>query len=209
VGAQLLLTTAACVGFAYVDGMRDWAKEVRETKEVLCFTIIFLPLVLLVIVTCCFEELLRKFPQNYVFLFVWTALESLGVGMLCAVFPADIVVQAIGITAAITVVLGLFALQTTYDFTGFGPYLFVFLLCLMGFGILASFSKSETVKQAYSCGGALLFSCYIVYDVQLIQGGAEKKHEYSVDDYILAALNLYLDIINLFLYILQILAADR
>jgi FtsH-binding integral membrane protein len=34
-------------------------------------------------------------------------------------------------------------------------------------------------------------------------------NEYSIDDYIFAALNLYLDIINLFLYILRILGASN
>ena len=51
--------------------------------------------------------------------------------------------------------------------------------------------------------GALIFSLYIVYDTQMMMGG---KHKYSLspEEYIFAALNLYLDIINLFRYILCI-----
>ena len=60
----------------------------------------------------------------------------------------------------------------------------------------------------YASGGALLFSMYIVYDTQLMMGG---KHKLSVspEEYVFAALNLYLDIINLFLYILTIIGAAR
>ena len=60
----------------------------------------------------------------------------------------------------------------------------------------------------YASLGAFIFSMYIVYDTQLMMGG---KHKYSVspEEYIFAALNLYLDIINLFLFILRIIGSSR
>lgn len=59
----------------------------------------------------------------------------------------------------------------------------------------------------YSSIGALLFSFYIIYDTQLMMGG---KHKYSIhpDEYIFAALSLYIDIINLFLFILSIITGN-
>ena len=56
--------------------------------------------------------------------------------------------------------------------------------------------------------GALIFSLYIVYDTQMMMGG---KHKYSLspEEYIFAALNLYLDIINLFLYLLSIFGGGK
>ena len=55
----------------------------------------------------------------------------------------------------------------------------------------------------YGSIGALIFSLYIVYDTQLMMGG---KHKYALspEEYIFAALNIYLDVINLFRYILLI-----
>ena len=52
--------------------------------------------------------------------------------------------------------------------------------------------------------GAVLFGAYLVFDTQMMLGG---HHKYSIspEEYIFAALNLYLDIVNLFLYILSIL----
>ena len=60
----------------------------------------------------------------------------------------------------------------------------------------------------YGSAGALIFSLYIVYDTQLMMGG---KHKYSLnpEEYVFAALSLYLDVINLFLYILMIVGASR
>jgi FtsH-binding integral membrane protein len=51
----------------------------------------------------------------------------------------------------------------------------------------------------FSMFGAVLFSGYILYDTSNIM------HHMGPDDYILAAVSLYLDIINLFLYLLEIL----
>ena len=55
----------------------------------------------------------------------------------------------------------------------------------------------------YAFLGAILFSAYIVYDTfELIK-------RYSVDEYVWASVGLYLDILNLFLRILEILGLAR
>ena len=60
----------------------------------------------------------------------------------------------------------------------------------------------------YSAVGAIIFSLYIIYDTQIMLGG---NHKYSIspEEYIFAALNLYIDVINLFQYILMIIGASR
>jgi FtsH-binding integral membrane protein len=55
--------------------------------------------------------------------------------------------------------------------------------------------------------GVLLFSIYLVIDTQMIMGG--KSVELRVDEYTLAALLLYIDIIQIFLYILQLLSNNN
>lgn len=115
--------------------------------------------------------------------------------------------MAVGITAAICLALTLFAFQTKFDFTGAGPYLFVATICLMIFGFILIFiAPSKSVHLVYSSLGALLFSFYLVYDTQLMMGG-NHKYSTSPEEYIFAALNLYLDIVNIFLYVLSILNA--
>ena len=58
----------------------------------------------------------------------------------------------------------------------------------------------------YGSAGALIFSLYIVYDTQLMMGGSH-KYSLSPEEYVFAALNIYLDVINLFMYILMIVGA--
>ena len=62
-------------------------------------------------------------------------------------------------------------------------------------------SVCRWVMIGYGSLGALVFSLYIVYDTQLMMGGSH-KYSLSPEEYIFAALNLYLDFINLFRYIL-------
>lgn len=79
----------------------------------------------------------------------------------------------------------------------FGWSFFISTTIMMIFGL--SFSIT-----CYSFIGACLFGGYLIYDVQTLMIG-DKNVTYGPDDYILATINIYLDIINLFLYILRIL----
>jgi FtsH-binding integral membrane protein len=54
-----------------------------------------------------------------------------------------------------------------------------------------------------------IFSMYLVYDTQIIVGGEHKSYQFDMDDYVLAALVIYLDIINLFILLLQLLNGGR
>ena len=99
-------------------------------------------------------------------------------------------------------------MQTKWDFTACGGILFVCVIVLFLFGILAICMQNKVVNLIYASLGALIFSVYLVFDTQLMLGG---KHKYSIspEEYIFAALNLYLDIINIFLYILAIVGGSR
>lgn len=118
------------------------------------------------------------------------------------------VLMAVGLTAALCLGLTLFAFQTKWDFTVMGGVLFVAVLLLMLIGIVSIFVRGKTMTMVYASLGALIFSVYLIYDTQLMMGG---KHKYSIspEEYIFAALNLYLDIVNIFMYILTIIGALR
>lgn len=75
--------------------------------------------------------------------------------------------MAVGITAAVCIGLTIFAFQTKWDFTMMGGILFVFVLLLMLFGIIAMFTRSNVVHLVYSCCGALLFSVYLICEYQI------------------------------------------
>jgi len=161
--------------------------------------------------TCC-GDVARKYPTNYIILFVFTAFEGVLVGFVSAMYTAGSVAICVGITAAIFLGLTVYAWQTKTDFTGMGAYLFgaMLTLCVFGFvmGIMGMCGVHiPWLHMVYDIFAILLFVMYIIFDTQLILGG--HKHECSVDDYVFASLALYLDIINLFLHILSLLGERK
>lgn len=154
-------------------------------------------------VSCCCMETARKFPFNYLFLFFVTMCMAVMVGFVSAQYSTGSVVRVALLTATIFLGLTFYACTTKTDFTGCGPYLFVALVGLCVASILCAFFSA--MQSAIAGMGAVLFSFYVVYDTQLIMGGKHQKVKYGLDDYVFAALNIYLDIINLFINLLQLL----
>ena len=135
-------------------------------------------------------------------------MESIIVGFISLSYNTNTLFISACITCLIVFALILFSLQTKYDFTGKGVYLFVLGLCLVSFGFISILFLSHFMKIMYSVLGAAFFSMYLIFDVQLMLAD---KHKYSItpEDYVLASLNLYVDIINLFLMILNLVRASE
>ncbi len=69
--------------------------------------------------------------------------------------------------------------------------------------IFQMFFQSEMVDLAIGIGGAVIFSMFIIFDTYMI------SHRVSPEEYIHAAVSLYLDILNLFLHLLRIFGEAR
>ncbi|KAF5294603.1 hypothetical protein FQA39_LY13362 [Lamprigera yunnana] len=206
--AQLLITAAIISYFLFDRGAQTFVKD-NSWVIFVAFGILFVSMIAL---ACC-GEVRRKSPANYILLGLFTLAESFMLAVVASQYKAAEVLMAVGITAAICLALTLFAFQTKWDFTMCGGFLFVCVIVLLIFGLVASIlaatgNGSKVLSLVYASLGALLFSVYLVYDTQLMLGG---NHKYSIspEEYIFAALNLYVDIINIFIYILTIIGASR
>ena len=62
------------------------------------------------------------------------------------------------------------------------------------------------MHRVYSLLGVVIYGFYLIYDVQLLMNN--KRFKYSEDDYIIAAINIYLDILLIFLKILELFGSD-
>ncbi|CAN1131872.1 Protein LIFEGUARD 4 [Linum perenne] len=147
----------------------------------------------------------QKHPVNYLLLGVFTVAISFAVGLTCAFTSGKVILEAAILTAVVVVGLTLFtfwAAKRGYDFNFLGPFLFGAILVLMVFAIIQIFFPLGKLSvMIYGCLAAIIFCGYIVYDTDnLIK-------RYSYDEYIWAAVSLYLDIINLFLSLLTIFRA--
>lgn len=160
----------------------------------------------LIALACC-EDLRRKSPTNFILLFVFTFAESFLVAVSVNRFYPHQVLIALGLTTLICFALTIFALQTKIDFTVMGGFLMVAAIVLLVVSIVAIFFPGQLMTLIIASAGAIIFSLYLIYDTQLMVGG-EHKYSISPEEYIFAALNIYVDIINIFLYILTIIGAS-
>ena len=174
---------------------------------------------------------IRRHPHNIIMLGVFTIAEGILTGYIAAFYDTHIVSLAMGITLLLTGALRLFACQTKYDFTGSGVYLFTALCCLLLFGILNIFIRTGNqelqVQLVAAALAGLIFSFHIVYHTQMIVGVSRfpfwirtsDKHklcvklrsgcQFSMDDYIPAAIFIYLNIIEVFVKIFRILGKKK
>lgn len=123
-------------------------------------------------------------------------------GFVSAYHSIQAVIIAVGITLLITGGVTLVATQTKFDFT---KNCWLVAICLtfalIGFGIACIFVRNNILQAVYGGLGAVVMSIYLAIDTQMIVGG--KKYQFSEEDYANAALQLYLDICYIFMYILQ------
>lgn len=168
--------------------------------------------VILVMVLSARIEKISPMSAKILF-FVYSILNGLVFSMI-GLAVGDIFL--IGYTLAITIVmfglLAIYGYTTKEDLSNYGGYLKTSLLTLLIVSILNIFLKAPMLYWIVSIGGVVVFSALTVYDVNKI-----KQLAYRISDGdpemveklgIIGALELYLDFINIFLYLLRIFS-DR
>ncbi|GEQ72246.1 hypothetical protein JCM33374_g5933 [Metschnikowia sp. JCM 33374] len=144
----------------------------------------------------------RSYPINLILLAGFTVCEAYGIGLACSFVETDAVVQALLITFVLFIGLTAFAFQSKYDFTSWQGVLGISVWALIAIGFVNMFfpGNSKGFELLYSAAGALVFSGYILVDTQHLM------KTFSLDDEVSAAIALYLDILNLFLFILRLMS---
>lgn len=143
---------------------------------------------------------------NLILLYAFAFVSGMTFGLPIAYYVGaglgSIVLQAAAITGVMTVGLSLYALTTKRDFSGIGVYLFIGLLGLIVASIVGIFFGGTLLQAVLGFGGAILFSFYLIYDVQ-----KTRTWENTMGNAVVIALGVYLDIVNLFFSILRLLGA--
>ncbi|XP_060101971.1 protein lifeguard 4-like [Heteronotia binoei] len=190
---QVFLTTVTSAVFLYSTTIRTF---VHESPGVLLLSLLGS---LAVIVALTIYR--HQHPVNLYLLFGFTLLEALTVAITVTFYEVSVVLQAFILTTAVFLALTVYTLQSKRDFSKAGAGLFACLWILLLSGFLRIFFYSEVAELVFAAAGALLFCGFIIYDTHLLM------HKLSPEEYILAAINLYLDVINLFLHLLRLLEA--
>ena len=200
-----LIITGIFICLSFVPKINNAIKHFVGGPFFMVFTALFLCITIFVcIMFSCFTQVARRVPINYILLFSFTLSMSFYCLIFCAFFNPLDVIAAVILTLFATIGLTVYAMRTKTDFTFLGGILFCFSFVIFITIIFYFFIK---VTALWLMLGVMCYSLYLIYDTQLIMGNVGIS--YGIDDYCLAALNLYIDIIYLFIKILEIIGRLR
>ena len=191
---QLLLTFSTVCTCMFVPVVSQFVMSAPELN--ICAMIFQITTLLLLY---CYQQ---KHPQNICLLFLFTFCVSYNIAYTCVLYDANtIIATAVGITFVDFIFLTCYVLYSKKDFEFIRGGLCVgastmLIFCLLTFLFPALFSLTGSI-----CGifGSILFSGFVLYDTSQI------IHHMDIDDYVVASVQLYLDIINIFLCVVQAL----
>ncbi|XP_055938848.1 protein lifeguard 1-like [Argiope bruennichi] len=155
----------------------------------------------------CSGNMRRKYPTNIILLSIFTVAAAFLMGTISSFHKTNTVLIAVGICAAVCFAVTLFSFHTKFDFTTCGGILCILLLILVLFGIIAIFVRERVMTLIYAGLGAVVFMMYLAYDTQMLMGG--KNVEISPEEYILAAIQLYIDVIYIFMFLLMLIGVGQ
>ena len=140
----------------------------------------------------CYRQVARSVPGNYILLGIFTCSFAYISGFVTVQYHPEDIMIAGSMTAAMTLGLTLYAITTKQDFSSFFAFMWSLVISLFVAVIMAVVFRNRLVQILVSILMIVLMSVYIIFDTQLIVGGRDA--ELSIDDYVFAAMMLYIDI---------------
>lgn len=141
---------------------------------------------------------------NLFLLYLFTFLEGLSLSPILLAYVnaglVSILAEAFLITAVTSLGMAVYAWTTKRDFSGLGGKLFIGLLILIAASILGIFFHSTLLYLVIAVAGVAIFSAYILYYVQRAKYLAD-----TLPNAIGLTVTLFIAVLNLFIYILEIL----
>lgn len=199
----LLAATILVTYLSYIYALaQGWASRLHG-KYV--WLLLLLPFALL------FGVLLLPFPYSLIWLMLFWAFFWVELVLILPHYQADTVKNALSLTGLLTLGVGYFWFTTQNDLWYLYPILFGLLIVLIIWNVVVLWRRSEgrTGRMVRSIFGALIFTIYIVVDMNRLAqvwefagSGMDAASRQLATQF---AISIYIDMINLFLYILQIM----
>lgn len=150
----------------------------------------------------------RTFPQNLGFTFLFTFIEGIWISPLLVLYERmqpGVLGQAGLLTLTTFGVLSLYAVVSRRDFSAWGGFFMIGLWVLIATSLLNMFFRNPTASLWLAAGTIFVFGGLLVFDTwRIVRSGA-----YGEDDYVPAAVQIYLDLLNIFLAVLQLLGGGN
>ena len=169
------------------------------------YVLMFAPLGMVLFLSARLPKMSASSAQTM--FWIYAGMMGLSLSYILLVYTGVSVVRTFLITAASFGALSLYGYTTKRDLSGMGSFLFMGLIGLILASVVNMFMQSSAMHFVISVIGVLIFAGLTAYDTQDIKRMyyAGDTREVAEKKAIMGALRLYLDFINMFLFLLQFL----
>lgn len=179
-------------------------------NKILMWVAVLSPLAFVIFFSLKLASISAQTAKNY--LWIYASLMGISLASLFAIYTGVSITRVFFITAATFGAMSLYGYTTKKDLTNFGSFLMMGLIGIIIASLINIFLKSSAMHFAISIIGTLIFIGLTAYDVQkikqqyyMVSGNDEMVAKASV----VGALSLYMDFINLFIHLMQLMGQRR
>ena len=188
---QFFLSMLMIIMAIFVEAFNNFILDHLYLVVVACFLELFFFISLI-----CFRNSCKKVPHNYILLFLFTFSMSYILCFMCVIISKVAVLIASISTASLVGGLAIFSACTNRDLTTKIALIVYVPIAGLLIIIFASAFPVYITQLFVSLIIVMIFGIYLMYDIQKLIGRFEDA--YTVDDYIIAALEIYVDVVFIF-----------
>ncbi len=174
------------------------------------YIVMFSPLIMVIVMGAGFRRM--SFPAIFAMFFVYSVVMGMSLTSIFFIYTGAVLFKTFLITSATFGIMAVAGYTTKTDLTKFGAILMMALIGVIIASVVNMFWYSGTLDMIISIVGVLIFTGLVAYDIQKLKRIAEGS-EYGSDNTnklaVFGALNLYLDFVNLFLFLLRFMGNSR
>jgi FtsH-binding integral membrane protein len=151
-------------------------------------------------------KLRQAFPANLGLVFLFTFVEGVAISPIMFLYGQTnpgVITQAALLTGSTFGILTVYAWLSKRDFSAWGSFFTIGLWVLIATSLLNLFFRSDAASLWISSVAVLVFGGLLVFDTWRL------RNVFGPEDYVLAAVTIYLDLLNMFLAILNLLGRRR
>jgi len=207
--AYMALALAISGALAYLFGTTDLIFSLvdRSGMTALGWVVMFAPFAFILAMNFGFNKM--SFTTLLAVFLGYAAVMGISLSFIFLVYDFGVITKVFFITAGLFGAMAFIGYTTKTDLTKFGGILMMAVIGLVIASVVNMFMKSSQMDYIISCVGVLVFTGLTAYDVQKIKrigAGIEFGTAEASKLALMGALNLYLDFVNLFMFLLRVFA---
>ncbi len=208
--AYMALALAISGALAYLFGTTELGESLGSLSEgmtTLGWIVMLAPLAFILAMNFGFNKM--SFTTLLTVFLGYAAVMGMSLSFIFLVYDPAVITKVFFITAGLFGAMAFIGYTTKTDLTKFGGILMMAVIGLVIASVVNMFMKSSQMDYIISCVGVLVFTGLTAYDVQKIKrigAGVEFGTAEASKLALMGALNLYLDFVNLFMFLLRVFA---